>query len=409
MNKLTLLLAIILAISSLAFAKTLGEIDAEIAATQKQITKSQNYEGTLQSKVDKLSKDISTANSQVKELDNLLKNNQKEIAALIKVVEHEKDEREALTKARDKLLVEKEAIEKRLADLLVNHTAQSLVLSKNEMISEGDVIKEAMFFTMRDRIKSESDQLKNTHNQKVSQIRKIDSRIRELQYNLDRLINTQNFQKEMRTEQTKLLSNLDKQKVNYLTDLNRLIDQKNKERQMLADLHIMRQKTVDQMKQTQVSQKDITRGAQIAVKQYGTSYQDASNSSYRGKKVKAPLDSSSISIIKEFGPYTDPIYNIKIHNDSITLKPNGQDSLVRNVLPGKVIFADNLKLLGKVVIVEHKDNLHTIYRNLESISPNIKVDRSLKERESIGRINSELVFEVTKDGLPINPLQLISM
>jgi septal ring factor EnvC (AmiA/AmiB activator) len=65
---------------------------------------------------------------------------------------------------------------------------------------------------------------------------------------------------------------------------------------------------------------------------------------------------------------------------------------VRSVLPGKVVFADNIKALGKVVIVEHQGNIHTIYRNLESISPNIKVARSLKKRESIGCISGEFVF-----------------
>ncbi|MDR2152848.1 MAG: peptidoglycan DD-metalloendopeptidase family protein [Helicobacteraceae bacterium] len=130
---------------------------------------------------------------------------------------------------------------------------------------------------------------------------------------------------------------------------------------------------------------------------------------YDGKKVKAPLDSPPIKLVKEFGPYTDPVYNIKIHNDSVTLRASSSDALVRNVLPGKVVFADNIKALGKVVIVEHQGNIHTIYRNLDSISPNIKVARSLKERESIGRVSDELVFEVTKDGLPINPLQLISI
>ncbi|GHV06894.1 peptidase M23 [Campylobacterota bacterium] len=409
MNRLFSAILLLALVNAVMLAKSLDEIEAEIATTEKNLVKRQNDEGSLQKQVDLLSREIGSANSQILEIDRLLKANQNEIAKLTQVVEAQKSEYTALGKERDLLLYEKEAIERKLADLLAIHTAQSLVLSRNEAISEEDIIKESLFFMTRDRVKLESEKLKSTYSEKMLTIRKLETKIGDQQRNIDRLKNTQNHQQQMREEQAKLIGSLDKRKVNYLSELNRLIDQKNRERQLLADLRIVHQKTVDQMKQAHVNSSDIASGTQIAVKQYGTSYQSASNSSYKGKKVKAPLDSTPIAVTKEFGPYTDPVYNIKIHNDSVTLKPEGSDALVRTVLPGKVVFADNLKMLGKVVIVEHQGNIHTIYRNLESISPNIKVDRSLKERESIGRINSELVFEVTKDGLPINPLQLISI
>ena len=405
MNKLILFIVAPLLFCVHIYAKTVSQIDKEISSVQNRLAKQQTDAGSLQSKVDTLSKDISIATKQFNEIEKMLAINEEEITQLAAIVNAEKNEKESLTKQRDKLIVEKDMLEKRLVDILANHTAQSLVLDKNEPISSDDIIKETLFFALRDQVKNESGRLNNAYLEKLRQVKEAQTRVTQMQHKLDRLRSTQKQQSELRSKQAQLLELLNKRKRSYLADLNKLLDQKNRERQLLADLSVMRQKTADQMKNQQSTQEPST----YNVKLYGTSYQQASKSDYKGKKVRAPLDDKPISVTKEFGPYTDPIYNIKIHNDSVTLKPTGNDALVRSVLPGKVIYADSLKLLGKVVIVEHKNNMHTIYRNLESIAPNIRVDHSLKERESIGRINKELVFEVTKDGLPINPLQLISI
>ncbi|MDR2639473.1 MAG: peptidoglycan DD-metalloendopeptidase family protein [Helicobacteraceae bacterium] len=411
--RLLKLFTIIFAILSLgaiaAEAKSLDEIEAEIKAAKSRLEKSQSDEGALQSKVDALSKEIAAANALVAEIEKALANGEKEIKKLAQKAAGERDEFGALQKQKESLAAEKDAIEKRLVKLLAKHAAQSLVIGKSGSQNEADIIKTEIFFLMRDRVEKDAARLKSNYADKMAQIKKTQSRIDELQGNLDALAKADGRQRALRSEQTKLIDALNTRKSGYLTELNKLIDQKNRERQLLADLNIMRQKTADDMKQSQIAKQDALPGAKIAIKQYGVSYQSAGAGSYDGKKVKAPLDSPPITVTKAFGPYTDPVYNIKIHNDSVTLKPSSADALVRSVLPGKVVFADNIKTLGKVVIVEHQGNIHTIYRNLESISPNIKVARSLKERESIGRVSGELVFEVTKDGLPINPLQLISI
>jgi septal ring factor EnvC (AmiA/AmiB activator) len=390
-------------------AKTLDEVEREIRSAQERLEKSQSDEGALQSKVDALSKEIAAANELVAEIEKALVFGEKAIKTLAQKASIERGEFTALQTQKNVLLAEKDAIEKRLVKLIANHVAQSIVLEKQGSQSEEDIIKNEIFFITRDRAHKETAQLKLVYADKISRLTKAQNRIDELQANMNSLTKADGDQRALKGEQKKLIDALNKRKEGYLVDLNRLIDQKNRERQLLADLNIMRQKTADDLKQARVSVRAAPPASTLAIKQYGASYQNAGAGSYDGKKVKAPLDNPPIKVTKEFGPYTDPVYNIKIHNDSVTLKPNANEALVRSVLPGKVVFADNIKMLGKVVIVEHGGNIHTIYRNLESISPNIKVARALKERESIGRINGELVFEVTKDGLPINPLQLIAI
>lgn len=140
------------------------------------------------------------------------------------------------------------------------------------------------------------------------------------------------------------------------------------------------------------------------VKKHGSSYQAIKTKKYKGPKTIAPLD--SYSIYKKYGTYTDPIYGIKIFNESISLKPKKQNAKVKTVFNGKVIYADKTAVLNNIVIIEHKNGLHTIYANLSQISPNIKKGKKIKKGYSIGRVNDELIFEVTQKSYHINPIRL---
>lgn len=142
------------------------------------------------------------------------------------------------------------------------------------------------------------------------------------------------------------------------------------------------------------------------VKKHGSSYQTAKTKKYKGPKTIAPLDSYTIT--KKYGTYTDPIYGIKIFNESISLKPKHKDAKVKTVFNGKVIYADKTAVLDNIVIVEHKNGLHTIYANLSQISPNVKTGKKIKKGYTIGRVKDELIFEVTQKSYHINPIRLFN-
>jgi len=141
------------------------------------------------------------------------------------------------------------------------------------------------------------------------------------------------------------------------------------------------------------------------VKQYGSSYSKANITSYRGMKTFAPLRRAVV--LKSFGTFIDPIYKIKSFNDYITLSSKAGDKRVYNILNGKVTYIANKSMLGKMVIVEHSNHLHTIYADLDKISPFLKVGLPIKKGSVIGKIKRKLIFEATKNGKFINPKQLI--
>lgn len=143
------------------------------------------------------------------------------------------------------------------------------------------------------------------------------------------------------------------------------------------------------------------------VRKVNSSYHKGNTYAYRGDKTISPLDGAKL--IKKFGTYTDPIYKIKIFNESVTLKSPKSNAKVKNVLKGKVVFAGKSSMLGKVIVISHSGKLHTVYAGLSKIAPNIHAGKKVQKGAIIGRINKKLIFEATKNSKHINPMRLISI
>jgi len=143
------------------------------------------------------------------------------------------------------------------------------------------------------------------------------------------------------------------------------------------------------------------------VRNVNSSYHKSKTYAYRGGKTISPI--SGARLIKKFGTYVDPVYKIKIFNESITLQAPHSDAKVQNVLNGKVVFAGKSSMLGKVVVVAHSGKMHTVYAGLSKIAPNIKTGRKIKRGYVVGKVKSKLMFQATKNSKHINPLKLIKI
>ncbi|GIU00654.1 peptidase M23 [Sulfurovum sp. TSL6] len=144
------------------------------------------------------------------------------------------------------------------------------------------------------------------------------------------------------------------------------------------------------------------------VRQVNSSYQKSKTYAYRGGKTISPLPAGA-RLIKKFGTYVDPIYKIKIFNESITLKSPVPNSKVKNILNGKVVFAGKSSMLGNVVVVSHSSKIHTVYAGLSKIAPTIHVGAKIQKGYVVGKVNEKLIFQATKDSKHINPLRLITI
>ena len=137
----------------------------------------------------------------------------------------------------------------------------------------------------------------------------------------------------------------------------------------------------------------------------GSIYYKPKIASYYGPKTIPPLRGK---IIKHFGSYIDPVYKIRIYNDSITIKPYTPQSTVRAILNGKIVYIGNNDD-KKIIIIRHKNDLFSIYANLSKISPILKKGFYVKKGQIIARVKDALEFEVTYKENPINPLKVIRL
>jgi len=143
------------------------------------------------------------------------------------------------------------------------------------------------------------------------------------------------------------------------------------------------------------------------VKQYGSSYQKEKVARYRGPKTIPPFRGARV--VKKFGTYIDPIYKIKIFNDSITLKAPAPDTNVRTVFNGKVVYVGQNSMLGRVVIIQHANGVHTVYAGLSKISPVVRTGKRVRKGTVIGKVKKKLIFQATQNEKLINPLRLIKL
>ena len=247
----------------------------------------------------------------------------------------------------------------------------------------------------------------------------------------------------------------------YNTKLEKIVDKQNSLRSTLAKLNILQTKEVDearkraaakkeamrlekerqrQIRQAKAKAREKARKAKIALKKAKTekakkeariavkeaevekkkvykasekvrkinsSYKKSKTYAYRGAKTISPLPGARL--IKKFGTYIDPIYKIKIFNESITLKSKTPNAKVKNILNGKVVFAGKSSMLGKVVVVSHSKKVHTVYAGLSKIAPTIRVGAKIKKGYIIGKVSQKLIFQATKNSKHINPLKLIKI
>ena len=204
-----------------------------------------------------------------------------------------------------------------------------------------------------------------------------------------------------KAQKDKLIKNLARDKAIYQKRFNRIKASRRSLEKKLAKLKIIKRKDTKVKKESKSENR-------VASKDIKVSRNISASAKYTGKKTISPIKGARL--IKRYGTYIDPIYKFKIFNKSITLKAPYAGAKVRSVLAGKIVFAENSGgMLGKVVIIEHINGIHTIYVKLSRLAPGIRVGKKVARGAVIGKVEKSLMFEVTKNNKHINPLKLIRL
>lgn len=84
------------------------------------------------------------------------------------------------------------------------------------------------------------------------------------------------------------------------------------------------------------------------------------------------------------------------------------NSVVYSIFDGKVVYAKEAPILKKVVIIEHSNEMYSIYSQLDKIAPTIKPGFVVKKGYTIGRVSQRLGLEITQKDKHIDPLEIIA-
>ena len=403
MNRIFLLLLFILLFVDAS------SIDKKINLTNTKLNTFSKTYNSINKKMAKTAKAILRQKKQIYKQQKYLKNLSAELVEKESSYKANITQLTGLKKVQDKLKINQDKLEEELVFMIAQSVTLSIILEEEYTASEHSIVEFEVIKAMLKKVKSKVKSLnkiffKNSKNINIlnKHASSLDIAISKIDVKRKNLLYTQKANK-------KALKRLEIAKVTYKKELKKLLRKQDSLKKTLANLNIIKIDEIKKAKEDKEREKAFSSRKIILdknlpkVKKYASSYQNVKTKKYRGEKTIAPLDSYTIT--KKYGTYTDPIYGIKVFNESISLKPKKAKSKVKTVFNGKVIYADKVPALENVVIIEHKGGLHTIYANLSQIS-NIKTGQKIKKGYTVGRVDDELIFEVTQKSYHINPIRL---
>lgn len=387
-----------------------ASIDKKISTTNKELNKYTKSYSSLNKKMAQTAKEILKQKEALKKQKLFLKELQAELANKELSYKENTEQLEQLKLSQKELLQTQNKIEEELVFTIAQSVSLTLILEEDYSMSEESIMEFEVLKGMLEISKKNADALSREFVENAKDISMLEQLASGLEVAITSIESKRAKVIETTKKNEKALAELQSAKKSYKKELKSLLKKQDTLKQKLSELNIIKIDEIKRAKEERERKEAFAKKSAALdedlpdVRKVGSSYQAVKTMKYRGKKTIAPLDSYTIT--KKYGTYTDPIYNIKIFNESISLAPKIKNAKVKTVFNGKVIYADKTAVLDNVVIVEHENGLHTIYANLSQISPNISAGTKIKRGYTIGRVENELIFEVTQKSYHINPIRL---
>ncbi|WP_086255405.1 murein hydrolase activator EnvC [Campylobacter vicugnae] len=381
-----------------------SNVSEKIKDQKNSINSAKKLENQINKKLEELAKDIIAGNKDVQNTAKQISELSKQVEALEDSAHSANVELDKLTSQNGELIKSQKDMELRMIKIISEDFAYDLVAPNDYSESQDSIIATEILLNLNSVMNSEFKKLAQDYEKTTNLIKSQSKKIESIKFDLREFRQKQASLKALQTKQKKNLEILNQDKAIYSKKLNDIKKQQNEMRKTLESLQILAAKPKEEPKK-QTQTKNTVKSDDVRM--IGSSYQAGNVKRYKGAKTIAPLDKFSVK--QKFGDYVDPVYNIKIFNESVVLRSETTDARVKNVLAGTIVFAKQTPILDKVVIVENSNGIHTIYAHLDKIAPTIKVGQKIKKGYVIGRVKQDLTFEVTQKNYHINPLELIAM
>jgi septal ring factor EnvC (AmiA/AmiB activator) len=390
-------------------------IDGKIKKSKKELSAKRVEYQKMNKELSKVAKKILTAKANQEKLNTKLSSLEKKIKSDEESYNQLTKESSEITENLDNVTKEIDTKQLKFVELISKNFSMALALEELNTPTSESVMTKEVYSVYSKKNSEDIERLNKDLVYLNSKKKSLTSKQLNIKKTIGTYINERKEYKDKNQEQNKLLKELQRDKAIYKKRFNRIKASRKKLERKLASLKIIKSDARKEANRKEANRKEANRKeSNKKTSKTSTKHTEVPTVSssriikYSASKTISPLKGARL--IKKFGTYTDPIYKFKIFNKSITLKAPHSGSKVRTVLKGKVVFAENSGgMLGKVVIVEHSNGIHTIYAKLSRLAPGISVGKRLSKGAIIGKVDKSLMFEVTKDNKHMNPLNLIRL
>lgn len=399
------------------FIALFGDTNKNIQTNEKKLENIASKADSINAKLKNLGANINDKNAKIKELERQINalnaninKNQRNYENQERIFKETSAKQEALNNRLNVLQGE-------LIDRVLKDMAIIMMLNQKEPLSEDAIISEEVLKSLSDLAKRDIEAIIKEQARVQMDLDISKARIENAKKIITAQIKKREILQSAISTQQNLINKMSSELQSYDNELKRLDKERTGIQKILVDLNILKKKELQEQERKRkelLAQKKVDSApkkspnltiAPLEVRQIGSSYRNVRTAKYNGAKTIAPL--KNYTILTKYGPYFDPVYKMRVFNEFITFGVKSRASVLA-VLDGKVVFAKSTPVLKKVVILEHKNGIHTIYSYLDEIPRNISVNASVKKGATIAFVGEKLHFEVTQRDKHIDPLQLIS-
>ena len=409
--------ATICAIFALNLFPLYADTNRNIKKNEKKLESIATKADSINAKLKNLGANINDKNAKIKELDKQIAKLSENIDENQKLYSEQEKVFKDYSAQFDALNRQLEALQKELIDTILRDMAIVMMLNAKEPMSEDSIIAEEILKNLSDNAKKDIEKLIIAQQRTKNDINTAKIRVDNAKKIITAQIQKRDILQTAKKEQQNLANKMNTELKAYNNELKKLDKERIGIQKILVDLNILKKQELQEQERKRkelLAQKEAksqtaqnaTAIAPLEVRQIGSSYRNVRTAQYTGAKTIPPL--SKYKLETKYGPYFDPVYKMRVFNEFITLGVDAHSPVVA-VLDGKVVFAKNTPVLKKVVILEHKNGIHTIYSYLDEIPRNISVNAQIKKGATIAFVEEKLHFEVTQKDKHIDPLQLIKV
>lgn len=399
------------------FIALFGDTNKNIQTNEKKLENIASKADSINAKLKNLGANINDKNAKIKELERQIN----ALNANINKNQRNYENQERIfkeTSAKQEVLNNRlSVLQGELIDRVLKDMAIIMMLNQKEPLSEDAIISEEVLKSLSDLAKRDIEAIIKEQARVQMDLDISKARIENAKKIITAQIKKREILQSAISTQQNLINKMSSELQSYDNELKRLDKERTGIQKILVDLNILKKKELQEQERKRkelLAQKKVDSApkkspnltiAPLEVRQIGSSYRNVRTAKYNGAKTIAPL--KNYTILTKYGPYFDPVYKMRVFNEFITFGVKSRASVLA-VLDGKVVFAKSTPVLKKVVILEHKNGIHTIYSYLDEIPRNISVNASVKKGATIAFVGEKLHFEVTQRDKHIDPLQLIS-